>query len=51
MILDDVYEMYFVDGMKEQEIADSLGVSLLAVHEALTEIEQSDIGSHEVETP
>jgi DNA-directed RNA polymerase specialized sigma24 family protein len=34
-----IFEMYFVDGMKEAEIADSLGLSLLTVHEVLAELE------------
>lgn len=34
-----IFEMYFVDGMKEAEIADSLGLSLSTVHEVLAELE------------
>jgi DNA-binding transcriptional regulator LsrR (DeoR family) len=39
-----IAEMYFEDGMKEQEIAESLGLSLLAVHEALSLVEQNENG-------
>lgn len=35
-----IFEMYFVDGMKEAEIADSLGLSLSTVHEVLAELER-----------
>ena len=37
----EIFEMYFVDGMKESEIAESLGLSLLTVHEVLAELERS----------
>lgn len=30
-----VYEMYYIDGMKEAEIAESTGLSLLDVNEML----------------
>lgn len=36
----EIFEMYFVDGMKESEIAESLGLSLLTVHEVLAELER-----------
>jgi DNA-binding transcriptional regulator LsrR (DeoR family) len=39
-----IAEMYFEDGMKEEEIAESLGLSLLAVHEALALVEQDENG-------
>jgi DNA-binding transcriptional regulator LsrR (DeoR family) len=35
-----IYEMYFVDGMKESEIAESMGLSLLTVHEVLAVLEE-----------
>lgn len=35
----EVYERYFMDGMKEEEIAEILGVSLLTVHEVISAIE------------
>lgn len=35
-----IFEMYFVDGMKESEIAESLGLPLLTVHEVLAELER-----------
>jgi uncharacterized protein YjcR len=31
----EILEMYYKDGMKEKEIAKSVGVSLLIVHEVL----------------
>lgn len=34
-----IFEMYFVDGMKEAEIAGSLGISLSTVHEVLAALE------------
>ena len=34
-----ILEMYFKDGMKEHEIAESLGLSILIVHETLAELE------------
>lgn len=34
-----IYEMYFVDGMKESEIAESMGLSLSTVHEVLAALE------------
>jgi DNA-binding transcriptional regulator LsrR (DeoR family) len=38
----DIIEMYFYDGMKEAEIATSLGISLLQVHEAIGLYEQAN---------
>jgi len=38
-----IIEMYYEDGMKEAEIAESLGISELAVHEVLAAFEESDI--------
>lgn len=35
-----IYEMYFVDGMKESEIAESTGLSLVVVHEVLAALEE-----------
>lgn len=35
----EIFEMYFVDGMKEAEIAKSLGLSEEAVHEVLAAME------------
>lgn len=35
-----IYEMYFVDGMKEAEIAESMGLSLLTVHEVIAVLEE-----------
>lgn len=37
-----IVEMYYEDGMKEAEIAESLGISELAVHEVLAAFEESD---------
>lgn len=34
-----IYEMYFVDGMKESEIAESMGLSVAVVHEVLAALE------------
>lgn len=39
----DVIEMYREDGMKEQEIAKSLGISLTEVHEILAKYEDGDM--------
>ena len=39
-----IAEMYFEDGMKEEEIAESLGLSLLTVHETLSLVEQDENG-------
>ena len=38
----DIVEMYFHDGMKETEIAKSLGLSLTQVHEVLAAYENRD---------
>ena len=38
----DILEMYREDGMKETEIAKSLGVSVLTVHEVLAKYESYD---------
>jgi len=40
-----IIEMHYEDGMKESEIAASLGLSTAIVHEVLFEYEQGDIGS------
>ncbi len=37
-----ILEMYFEDGMKEAEIAESLGLSLSTIHEVLAAFEESD---------
>ena len=37
----EIYEKYFIDGMKEAEIAESMGVSLLTVHEMLSAMEDA----------
>jgi len=37
-----IIEMYYEEGMKEAEIAESLGISELAVHEVLAAFEESD---------
>lgn len=37
-----VLEMYFQDGMKEREIARSLGIELSMVHEVLANYENAD---------
>jgi DNA-binding transcriptional regulator LsrR (DeoR family) len=34
-----IFEMYFIDGMKESEIAESLGLSLSTVHEVIAVME------------
>ena len=39
----DVIEMYREDGMKEQEIAKSLGISLTEVHDILAKYEDRDM--------
>ena len=39
----DVIEMYREDGMKEQEIAKSLGISLTEVHDILAKYEDGDM--------
>lgn len=36
-----IYEMYFVDGMKEVEIAESMGLSLLTVNEVISVFEET----------
>lgn len=41
---EEIIEMYFEDGMTEEEIAKSLGISLLLVHEALAAHESSRDG-------
>ncbi len=38
-----IIEMYYEDGMKEAEIAESLNLSELMVHEVLAAFEESDI--------
>lgn len=38
-----VLEMYFQDGMKEREIAKSLGIGLSMVHEVLANYENADV--------
>ena len=38
----DILEMYREDGMKEYEIAKSLGISILTVHEVLAKYENGD---------
>ena len=38
-----VLEMYFQDGMKEREIAKSLGIELSMVHEVLAQYENADV--------
>ena len=37
-----ILEMYYKDGMKETEIAKSLGLSLLIVHEVLAAFEWTE---------
>jgi|LakMenE01Jun11ns_1017448.scaffolds.fasta_scaffold9527076_4 DNA-binding transcriptional regulator LsrR (DeoR family) len=37
-----IIDMYYEDGMKEQEIAESLGISLLMVHEVIAAFEESE---------
>jgi DNA-binding transcriptional regulator LsrR (DeoR family) len=37
-----IIDMYYEDGMKEQEIAESLGISLLMVHEVIAALEESE---------
>jgi DNA-binding transcriptional regulator LsrR (DeoR family) len=37
-----ILEMYYQDGMKETEIAESLGLSLLTVHEVLAAWENGE---------
>ena len=39
----EIIEMYTIDGMKETEIARSLGVSLLNVHDVLAAYERGDV--------
>ena len=43
-----IYEMYFVDGMKEAEIAKSMGLSLLTVHEVIAVLEEMLADKEEV---
>jgi hypothetical protein len=38
----DIIEMYRRDGMKEPEIAKSLGVSMIQVHEVLSKYDEGD---------
>ena len=38
----DILEMYFRDGMKEAEIAESMGLSLLTVQEVLAAFENGE---------
>lgn len=45
----DVIEMYREDGMKEQEIAKSLGISLTEVHEILAKYEDGDMDYSETD--
>ena len=45
----DVIEMYREDGMKEQEIAKSLGISLTEVHEILAKYEDRDMDYSETD--
>ena len=45
----DVIEMYRNDGMKEQEIAKSLGISLTEVHEILAKYEDGDMDYSETD--
>lgn len=45
----DVIEMYRNDGMKEQEIAKSLGISLTEVHEILSKYEDRDMDYSETD--
>jgi DNA-binding transcriptional regulator LsrR (DeoR family) len=35
----EIFEMYFMDGMKEAEIAESLGLSVEAINEVLAAME------------
>lgn len=37
-----ILEMYYQDGMKETEIAESLGLSLLTIHEVLAAWENGE---------
>lgn len=37
-----ILEMYYKDGMKEKEIAKSLGLSLLTIHEVLAAFEWTE---------
>jgi DNA-binding transcriptional regulator LsrR (DeoR family) len=37
-----IIEMFYEDGMKESEIAESMGISELAVHEVLAAYEEGD---------
>jgi len=37
-----IIDMYYEDGMKEQEIAESLGISLLMVHEVIAAFEETE---------
>lgn len=39
----DVLEMYYRDGMKETEIAQSLGITVSMVNEVLAEYENADV--------
>lgn len=45
----DVIEMYREDGMKEQEIAKSLGITLTEVHEILAKYEDGDMDYSEAD--
>ena len=38
----DIIDMYREDGMKEQEIAKSLGVSITQVHQVLSKYDEGD---------
>ena len=42
-----VLEMYLQDGMKEREIARSLGIELSMVHEVLANYENTDVDAAE----
>jgi DNA invertase Pin-like site-specific DNA recombinase len=46
----DVIEMFREDGMKETEIATSLGISVLQVHEILAAYENRDMDYDESDT-
>lgn len=42
----DILEMYFRDGLKEEEIARSLNLTVLDVHEALCAFETGRVDIH-----
>ena len=41
-----ILDLYFNDGMKEEEIARSLGITVLDVHEALCAFETGRVDIH-----